>query len=295
MIEIRGDMRSLLAQVCLVTWLALPGPLSATPPSLPTSPIVIEVAPGGWQSARAEDIAAVLHSVVEVLLPYFPQQTPKRLVIASSEEGPHVLRESSRGARYRVFLSVRGTRWDQFAYQFAHELCHVLADHDSHKPAPDGAAQAHQWFEEALCETVSLFALRRMASSWESAPPYRHWRAYAPAFSEYAERLQAQPHRHLAADQSLREWFENNQAELQRNPYSRKKNELLATFLLPLFERNPAGLAAIGYLKSEDPASSGTLDEYLENWYRCCPDEHRGVVRQAIRLFRPAPSAVLSA
>lgn len=288
-------MRSLLAQVCLVTWLSLPGPLSAAAPGLPTSPIAIEVAPGGWPSARVEDIATVLNSVVEVLLPYFPQQTPKRLVVVSSQEGPHVLRESSPGGAYRVFLSVRGKRWDQFAYQFAHELCHVFANHDPHKAGPDGATQAHQWFEEALCETVSLFALRRMASSWENAPPYRHWRAYAPAFGEYAERLQAQQHRHLSPDQSLREWFEENEAQLQRNPYLREKNELLATLLLPLFERNPAGLAAIGYLNSEDPASSRTLDEYLENWYRCCPDEHRSLVRQAIRLFRPAPSPVRSA
>jgi hypothetical protein len=288
-------MRSLLAPVCLVTWLSFPGPLSAAAPAPPTNPIAIEVARGDWQSARVEEIAIVLNSVVEVLLPYFPHQTPKRLVVASSQEGPHVLRESSPGAGYRVFLTVRGTRWDQFAYQFAHELCHVFANHEPHAPGPDGAARAHQWFEEALCETVSLFALRRMTSSWESAPPYRHWRAYAPAFREYAERLQAQQHRHLSPDLSLREWFEKNEAQLKRDPYLREKNELLATLLLPLFEQNPGGLAAIAYLNSEEPASSQSLDEYLENWYRCCPDEHRSVVRQAIRLFRPVPSPIRSA
>ena len=287
-------MRSLLALVGLATWLSIPGPLFAAASGPPANHVAIQVAPGDWGSARVEDIATVLNSVVEVLLPYFPQQAPKRLVVASSQQGPHVVLERSAEGEYLVSLSVRDARWDQFAYQFSHELCHVFANHERHEPGPDGVTREHQWFEEALCEMVSLFTLGRMASSWESAPPYPHWNTYAPAFREYAERLQAQQHRHLSPTRSLQQWVEENRAQLKRDPYLRQKNELLATLLLPVFEQNPEGLAAIGYLNSEESASSRSLEEYLETWYECCPERHRSVVRQAISLFRRMPSTARS-
>ena len=287
-------MRFLLALASLATWLFLPGPLLASASGPATSAIAIRVAPGDWGSAQVADIATVLNSVVEVLLPYFPHQTSKRLVVASSSRGPHVLLERSPEDEYRVFLSVRDARWDQFAYQFSHELCHVFANDEQHKPVPAGITSEHQWFEEALCEAVSLFTLRRMTARWESAPPYPHWRPYAPAFREYAERLQAQQHRQLAQTHSLHDWFEETRDQLERNPYLRQKNELIATALLPLFERNPQGLAAIGYLNSEASAASGSFADYLEAWSRCCPESYRTVARQAIALFLRRPSAAPS-
>ena len=181
-VEICGDMRSLLAQVCLITTFCLPGPLSAAAPGLATRPVAIEVAPGGWQAARVEDIATVLNSVVEVLLPYFPEQTPKRLVVAWSQEGPHVLREISPGAGYRVFLSVRDTRWDQFAYQFAHELCHVFA---TMSPTGQGPKEPRGRINGSKRALRNGIALRAAADGLELGE-----RAAVPAVARVRPRIQ---------------------------------------------------------------------------------------------------------
>ena len=78
----------------------------------------------------------------------------------------------------------------------------------------DVVARDHQWFEEALCEAVSLFTLKQLASSWEHSPPYPHWKDYAPAFREYAERLLGEKHRRLPLDKSVAEWYAENREML---------------------------------------------------------------------------------
>src|SRR5450759_2591810 len=52
----------------------------------------------------------------------------------------------------RVELNVEGPYWAQFAFQFGHEMCHVLCEYGDY-PNPN------KWFEETLCETASLFVL----------------------------------------------------------------------------------------------------------------------------------------
>ena len=188
-------------------------------------------------------------------------------------------------------FDVRDTRWDQFAYQFAHELCHVLADSEHRDREQEGAARSNQWFEEALCEVVSLFTLRRMAERWASAPPHAHWRGYAPAFREYLERLMAEPHRSLSGAGSLAKWYEGEHAALSRNPYLREKNELVSAVLFPLFERDPESLGSVAYLNADGAISTGSLGVYLEGWYLCCPDKYRNTVRQVMAIFRLSPDS----
>jgi hypothetical protein len=281
-------MRLVLGLLGLVASLSLPGTASAASPA--TGQISIRVAPGDWGSARAEDIASVLHTVADMVLPYFPRQLPRRLLVAADPHGPRVLLAGSTQAEHVVRLSARDTRWDQFAYQFAHELCHVLASHSAEPGGDGGLADRHQWFEEALCEAVSLFVLRRLGSSWAKAPPYPHWRAYAPAFGEYAARLQAEPHRQLRPTESARAWLEDNRAELERDPYLRSKNEVVATLLLALIEEKPEDLAGLGYLSDGAVRSSRNFEEYLASWYECCPEDERGLARKVVLLFQSAPS-----
>jgi hypothetical protein len=247
--------------------------------------IVIHVQHGDWGTARVEDIETVLTSVADSLLPYFPQHVSDRVSVTASEHGPRVLFEKSTDGAYRVLLNVRDTRWDQFAYQFSHELCHIFTNYEHREIGHGAVARDHQWFEETLCEAVSLFALDRMASSWEHAPPYPHWKDYAPAFREYGKRLLSENHRNLSPNKSIAEWYGENQAALASNPYLREKNELLATSLLPLLESTPGSLEAFGYLNRETFSSDRSFRAYLEAWYRCCPEESRDFVSLVIALF----------
>ncbi len=257
----------------------------ATDLTPPPTRIAIHVKHGDWGTARVRDIETVLGSVANVLLPYFPQHASDRVLVESSKQGPRVLLEKSPDGAYLVLLNVQDARWDQFAYQFSHELCHIFTNYEYREISHDESARDHQWFEETLCEAVSIFALNRVASSWELSPPNPHWREYAPAFREYAERLLSEKHRHLPPNKSIAEWYSENREKLEGNPYLREKNELLAAWLLPLLENTPGSLEAIGYLNLEKSSSYKSFRAYLESWYSCCPEENRNFVTRVISLF----------
>lgn len=262
---------------------------------LPSGSIEIRVEAGDWGNAHPRDIEAVLTTVADTLLPSFPQHAAERVSVAYSAAGPSVLLEKSAGA-HRIFLNVRDARWDQFTYQFSHELCHIFTNHEHREIAPGVVARDHQWFEETLCEAVSLVALERLATRWERTPPHPAWQGYASAFREYAQQLRNEQHRRLAPDENLAQWFAANREALERNPYLRQQNELLALQLLPLLETTPENLEAIGYLNAEPSVPAGSFATYLESWYSCCPPRHRAFVSQLISLFdgrqhdRPAPT-----
>lgn len=247
--------------------------------------IAVRVEPGDWGTARTQDIERVLTLVANLLFPHFPQRASDRIVVEYGKQGPRALFEKSTDGAYRVLLNVQHTRWDQFAYQFSHELCHVFTNFEHRDVRGNAAAREHQWFEEALCEAVSLFALNRIASSWERSPPYPGWEHYAPAFREYAERVLNGARARLTASESIARWYDANREELDRNPYRREKNELVATRLLPLLESTPGSLEAIGYLNFEKPPAGKGFRAYLESWYSCCPGAYRAFIGQVIALI----------
>ncbi len=268
-----------------VAFLLVGSPALATGLTPPASRIAIHVEQGDWGAARTQDIETVLKSVADVLVPYFPQRASSRVLVASSRQGPRVLLRKTPDGAFLVLLNVQDTRWDQFAYQFSHELCHIFSNSEHRETSSDVVARDHQWFEEALCEAVSLFTLKQLASSWEHSPPYPHWKDYAPAFREYAERLLGEKHRRLQLDKSVARWYTENREVLGSNPYLREKNEFLATQLIALLEEAPGSLEAIGYLNLEKSSFSKSFEAYLESWYSCCPEEIRDFARRVISLF----------
>ncbi len=247
------------------------------------SELTVQVKQGGWGTARTPDIQAVLESVAAVLGPYFPQRTSNRVVVAFSSEGPRVLFDKSADGAYIVLLNVQGTRWDQFAYQFSHELCHIFTNYEHRKTETQN--RDHQWFEESLCEMVSLFTLDRMASRWEQSPPNAHWQDYAPAFREYAGRLLDEQHRRWPANTTIADWYGENQAQLEDNPYLRDRNAFVARQLLALLDSVPDAMATLGYLNLENSNSDRSFAAYLASWRSCCPKEKRDFVNRVISLF----------
>ena len=246
----------------------------------------IQVQPGDWGAASVQDIETVLKSIADVLLPDFPRHASARIVVGFSKAGPRVLAGKSPDGAHQVLLNVQGARWDQFAYQFSHELCHIFSNYDHREIGPAPASRSHQWFEETLCEVVSIVALNRLASSWKVSPPHAGWADYAPAFRRYAQRLLNDEHRH-SPEISIAAWYRENESSLERNPYLREKNELAATVLLELFEAVSGSLETIGYLNLEAPSQEG-FAAYLVSWYDCCPESHRPFVLRLMSLFANA-------
>ena len=235
----------------------------------------IEIAPGDWGRASLREIRMLLESVAEEFVPLVdsPRVEALSIRVIPRSGSPKVLYEQRHDDEYVVQLTARDDRWYQYAYQFAHELCHVFSNFDHKDRLDEGVSEQNQWFEESLCETASLYTLKRLAQKWETEPPTRNWVGYDQLMSGYVRRLLSESHRYLDARQSFKAWFADNAPALQGDPYLREKNELVATTMLPLFEDNPEFWRSIKYLNPQTASAGKTFAGYVQDWLNASPDK----------------------
>jgi hypothetical protein len=144
----------------------------------------ISVSEGDWGNVNRAEIHDVLVATARELQMFFPERHGDAIRVERSTRAPTVLYQRNAAGEYVVYLTVTGRRWEQYTYEFAHELCHIYGNHHQR---PNSALAPHQWFEESLCETASLFVLRRMGLTWHARGFEQ--RNYAPIFAEYAKLL----------------------------------------------------------------------------------------------------------
>ena len=257
-------------------------------------PVSIRVLPGDWGGAERQDVEYLLKSVARELWMYFPGRTLKPILVVPTERHPVAGYSKGPEGEYFVYLSAKGRHWSQYAYQFAHEFAHILSNYERH-----GRSQVrrNQWFDESLCETASLFTLRRLGASWLKGEtvPYPHWKTYGAALQTYVSDLLAQPHRSLPPKSAFAEWYQGNADQLERDPYLRDRDELVAGMLLPLFEENPEAWSTIAYLNLGETDAAVPFQSYLANWHRNTPEAQRAQVARIIELFGfPVPGQMAS-
>ncbi|MBY0232896.1 MAG: hypothetical protein K2W96_26740 [Gemmataceae bacterium] len=234
-----------------------------------------------WGGAPPTDIEAVCRSVASELAPFFPGRKFAPILVGRSKGAPIALFKRTAKSEIRIDLNSSGTRWAQFAYQFGHELGHVLCNFRE-------ADNPNLWFEEALCETASLFAIRRMAKTWRTKPPYRNWKGYADALAAYADeyaRLHPRPR------EPLPRWLRENEVGLRR--IDRKRiHAVAAHVLLPMLEKEPGHWQALDGLNRFDPKKRLSFAEYLDDWRGRVPEERQAFVAAIAEAFgvldRPA-------
>lgn len=229
----------------------------------------IVVKPGDWGDAGVADIGKVLESTAREFCRPFPEAIDP-IEVSRGKGSPQVLFRRGPNREYLVQLDVSGTFWAQFAFQFAHELGHIQCRYrDVRHP--------NLWFEEAICETASLFALRRMAESWKTKPPYPNWKSFAPKLDDYADKRLAEGR--LAEGSTLAAWYEGHEIELRENHALRDLNLVAAAALLPHFEKSPENWEAVNWLNAAPTAKEQSLAEYLQGWQDRCPPRRRAFVR----------------
>lgn len=256
--------------------------------------LAVVVAPGNWGAASARDVQSLLEAVATEFQRFAaPPAGGIAVRVVPRHGAPRVLYERGPQGEYLIHLSARDENWFQYAYQFSHELCHVFSHFDHKERNGHELATANQWFEEALCETASLFMLRRLGSQWADDPPARPWARNAAVFADYADFLQAQEHRRVPAAPGLAHWYRENEAALRASPYLREKNELVAAALLPLFERKPELWRALAYLNPTPTSAGKDFYDFLGDWYAACPadDELASLVGETMALFGFTPPA----
>lgn len=265
-------MRPCSAALIALAALLCPSPAPAQPKAgVPK----ITVTKADWGDAPTENIEAICRSVAGELVPFFPKRKFDPIVVGKSKDVPIALFGLSAKGERRVNLNVRGTFWSQFAYQFGHEMGHILCNYRE-------AKNPNLWFEEALCETASVFAIRRMARTWKKRPPYVNWKGYAGALDTYANNyVRTQAKLDLKA---LPGWLKENEAALRRIDRP-KIHSVAAHVLLPRFEKGPEHWEALNWLNQFDPTKELTFAEYLSDWHARVPARHKPFVADIARAF----------
>ena len=238
----------------------------------------IIVDPSNWGEASLGDIEALLLDVASHIQTFLRKPLEGAIVVRPAPAYDWVpktlFREFAEGSFF-IQLTARDRKWSRFSYQFSHEFCHVLSEHERLKDSPNN------WFHETICELASVFTLRRMAQQWPSNPPYANWADYAESLASYAqERLSRKEHQ-LPEGTTLSAWLLSEEEALRKDPYQRCKNAVVAYSLLPIFESDPTGWNAIQWL----PDSSALFKDYLSNWHSQVEPIDKPFVNCIIQLF----------
>ena len=227
-----------------------------------------------WNASLA-DVEKVLASAAGELWRFFPERDLPPILV-EPKGGPIVLFQRGANGEYLVRLDTGSTFWCQYAYQFAHEFCHILCNHKE-------GDKANKWFEEALCELASIFAIRAMARSWAADPPYPNWREFSKSLQKYADDLVQQGQ--LPQGTTLPEWLKQHLPEMAQRADIRDRNRVVAVALLPLFEKAPEHWEAVGWLNASDTGVTRPFALYLADWQAQAPRRHKPFIRDLAQLL----------
>jgi hypothetical protein len=243
----------------------------------------------GFGKASAADISAVLKSAGEALWKHCPNtrwEVPG-FFIFHNEQYPITAFDHRSDGRIAIGLTTQGPFWSQFAYQFAHEFCHALAGHANDWQATwIKPKKANHWLEESLCETASLFAMRDMGKTWQTAPPYPNWKDYSKSLSEYATQRIEQVTKEKGDGFEFKKWFAENEAAMRENSTIREKNNIVALELLPVFEESPSGWEAVTFYNLGENRDAGkTLARHFADWSAAAPAGQREFIKKLAAVF----------
>ncbi|MDR0503884.1 MAG: hypothetical protein LBH16_11250 [Treponema sp.] len=77
---------------------------------------------------------------------------------------------------------VKDNVWDQFSYQFSHEYTHLVI-----RSFKNDKNKYLKWFEETICESMSLFTLIHLSNNWKLCPFYSLNTNYSDSIKKYFE------------------------------------------------------------------------------------------------------------
>ncbi|WP_246709209.1 hypothetical protein [Mesorhizobium sp. NZP2077] len=168
-----------------------------------------------------------------------------------------------------IIVDIGERDWSKLAYQFGHELGHVLCNswQPDAKPAPPC-----QWLEEAIVEAHSLRGLGRLAKSWKEAPPFAGDNAFGDAIARYRQDI-IDHYAALAESQGLTRnavaWFADYRDEVEKlalNPFA----QAMSVTILAEYDREPDCVEALGALNRWPGRTGLPINEYLQQWETSC-------------------------
>ncbi len=233
----------------------------------------IEIA-GDWgymlSNAANQVVELMRHSCLDGVRLLSDRQ-PTRLRVDEHTSGPPAIWLHPDGSSTAWIIVDIGQRaWSQLAYQFGHELGHVLANSWQSHAAP---ATPCQWLEEAAVEAFSLRGLGRLAQNWKQNPPFVGDNTYGEAIAGYRQSIIARYGKLAAGQGSGRNfgaWFDRHRSEIEAPGGLHSFAQAASLTILDEYEQTPSCIEAVGALNRWPGRSGVSIAEYLHAWEASC-------------------------
>ncbi|WP_246093877.1 MULTISPECIES: hypothetical protein [Mesorhizobium] len=243
-------------------------------PTLLSAPIELT---GDWGHMLPRSADLVLERMRHACLDgvrLLSDRQPKRLRVDEHTSGtPAIWLHPDGSSMAWIIVDIGERDWSKLAYQFGHELGHVMANswQADAKPAPPC-----QWLEEAMVEAFSLRGLGRLAKDWKENPPFAGDNAFGDAIADYRESI-IRGCTALADSQGLTRdaaaWFTDHRSEIEipgLNPFARA----IAVTILAEYDHAPDCIEALGALNRWPGRTGIPIAEYLRRWKHSCTELH---------------------
>ena len=241
-------------------------------PTLLSAPIELA---GAWGHMLPRSAAAVVDRMRHACLDgirLLSDRQPTRLRVDEHTSGPPAVWLHPDGSSMAWIIVDIGERdWSKLAYQFGHELGHVLANswQPHAKPMP-----TCQWLEEALVEAFSLRGLGRLAENWKQNPPFVGDNAFGGAIADYRQNI-IQRYSALGNEQGLTRdpatWFVEHRREIEM-PGLNSFAQAASRIVLAEYERTPSCIEALGALNRWPGRTSIPIEDYFRQWEASCTE-----------------------
>ncbi|WP_246678529.1 hypothetical protein [Mesorhizobium sp. B2-4-17] len=197
---------------------------------------------------------------------------PTRLRVDEHSSGtPAVWLHPDGSSMAWIIVDIGERDWSKLAYQFGHELGHVLANSWQADAKP---AAPCQWLEEAMVEAFSLRGLGRLAKDWKQNPPFAGDNAFGDSIAQYRQDI-IDRYTALADSQGLTgdaaAWFAGHRGEIEipnLNPFA----QAMAVIILSEYERAPDCVEALGALNRWPGRTGIPIADYLKRWEMSCAE-----------------------
>ncbi len=197
---------------------------------------------------------------------------PTRLRVDERHAGPPAVWLHPDGSTMAwIIVDVGERAWSQLAYQFGHELGHVLANSWQSHAKPMGPCQ---WIEEAMVEAFSIRGLGLLAENWKKDPPFVGDNKFGDAIADYRENI-IQHYAVRAAEQGLTsdpaKWFAEHLSDIEvKGP--KFYSEPASLSVLAEYDKAPSCIEALGALNRWPGRTGIPIEDYFHQWKLSCTE-----------------------
>jgi hypothetical protein len=228
---------------------------------------------GIWGASPSNAAAVVISRMRQACLSglrLFSDQQPDRLRVEDEASGPpHIWLHKENPTTAWIVVDIGTRAWSQLAYQFGHELGHVMCNSWMWKvetPPPC------RWVEECLAEAFAIRGLARLADSWENDPPFVGDAHYGQALRDYRRDL-LNKYQNAAGSEPIRDmagWLRAKRPRLDGAAGLSDEEGPAILTVLNAMEAETACVEDVGAVNRWPERSGLPLEDYLWRWRRSC-------------------------